>query len=118
MLLAFGAVFFPTRWMATLHEWLGLGPFPDAPITEYLTRSVSLLYGIHGGLFLVLAGNVRRYRDPLVYLIVMGVVFGTIMTLIDLRAPVPLYWTLSEGPLILLFSVLLLYLSRFVPREA
>ena len=117
LLLAFGAVLLPTGWMASIHEWLGLGSFPAAPLTEYLTRSVSLLYGIHGGLLLVLAGNVRRYRSPLKYMIVMGVVFGLTMTVIDWRAPVPLYWTLGEGPLILLFSIVLLYLVRFVPRE-
>ena len=117
LLLAFGAVFLPTRWMAAAHEWLGLGPFPQAPLTEYLTRSTSLLYGIHGGLLLVLAGDVRRYRAPLKYLIIMGVVFGFTMTVIDVRAPVPLYWTLGEGPMILVFSVFLLYLLRFVPTE-
>jgi hypothetical protein len=118
LLSAFGAVLLPTRWMAATHEWLGLGTFPEAPLTEYLTRSVSLMYGIHGGLFLVLATNVRRYRSPLKYLIAMGFVFGFTMTVIDWQAPVPLYWTLGEGPLILFFSILLLYLLRFVPREA
>jgi hypothetical protein len=118
LLLAFVAVFLPTRWMAATHEWLRLGTFPEAPLTEYLTRSVSLLYGIHGGLFLVLAGNVRRYRSPLKYLVIMGLVFGVTMTVIDFRAPVPWYWTLGEGPLILVFSAVLLYLLRFVPVEA
>jgi hypothetical protein len=117
LLLAFGAVLLPTRWMAATHEWLGLGTFPEAPLTEYLTRSASLLYGIHGGLLLVLTGNVRRYRSPLKYLVLMGVVFGLTMTVIDIRAPVPLYWTLGEGPLILAFSAALLYLLRYVPTE-
>lgn len=118
LLFAFGAVLLPTHWMAEMHQWLGLGAFPEAPLTEYLTRSVSLLYGIHGGLLLVLATDVRRYRAPLRYLIVMGFIFGFTMTVIDWRAPVPLYWTLGEGPLILVFSILLLYLLPFVPREA
>jgi hypothetical protein len=117
LLLAFGAVFLPTRWMAATHEWLGLGTFPEAPITEYLTRSVSLMYGIHGGLFLVLSGNVRRYRSPLKYLILMGFAFGVAMTVIDLRAPMPLYWSLGEGPMLLVVSAGLLYLLRFVPIE-
>ena len=117
LLLAFGAVLLPTRWMAATHEWLGLGTFPEAPLTEYLTRSASLLYGIHGGLLLVLTRSVRRYHAPLKYLILMGFVFGFTMTVIDGRAPMPLYWTLGEGPLILAFSVLLLYLLRFVPTE-
>ena len=40
----------PTRWMAAVHEWLGLGEFPDAPITQHLTRSISALYAVFGGL--------------------------------------------------------------------
>jgi len=117
LLTAFGTVFLPTRWMAATHEWLGLGMFPEAPLTEYLTRSISLMYGIHGGLFLVLTGNVRRYRSPLKYLILMGFVFGVAMTVIDVRAPMPLYWSLGEGPMLLVVSAGLLYLLRYVPTE-
>jgi len=117
LLLAFGAIFLPTRWMAATHEWIGLGTFPEAPLTEYLTRSVSLMYGIHGGLFLVITKNVRRYRSPLKYLIFMGFVFGFSMTAIDVQAPMPLYWTLGEGPLIVVISAVLLYLLRYVPTE-
>ena len=38
LLLAFLAVFLPRGWMAAIHEWLGLGVFPQVPIVDYLTR--------------------------------------------------------------------------------
>src|SRR5215470_14742014 len=42
--LALLATLLPTQWMAAAHAWLGLGPFPRAPLTEYLTRSIAGLY--------------------------------------------------------------------------
>src|SRR5262249_61889667 len=52
LLLALPFVFLPTAWMAAAHVWLGLGPFPDSPLTEYLTRSLSGLYALWGPLYL------------------------------------------------------------------
>ena len=48
MLTALFAVVMPTDWMAATHAWLGLGTFPEAPITEYMARSLSMMYGLHG----------------------------------------------------------------------
>ena len=117
MLLAFGAVFMPTEWMAASHRWLGLGEFPASPLVNYLTRSASVLYGIHGGLYLVVAQDVRRYAGVLAYLAAMNIVFGLLMLGIDLQAGMPWYWTASEGPSVLAFGVLLLVLLRSVPRQ-
>lgn len=116
MLLAFGAVFMPTEWMASSHRWLGLGEFPASPLVEYLTRSASVLYGIHGGLYLVVARDVRRYAGVLAYLAATNVLFGSLMLGIDLHAGLPWYWTFAEGPSVLAFGVLLLVLLRSVPR--
>jgi len=117
MLLAFGAVFLPTEWMAASHRRLGLGEFPASQLVEYLTRSVSALYGIHGGLYLVIARDLRRYRDVLTYVASMNVVFGLLMVGIDLNARLPWYWTLGEGPPVAAFGVLILVMLRSVPRE-
>lgn len=53
------AVFLPTAWMAAIRGWLGLGEFPDAAVTQYLTRSVSVFYAMLGGLTILasLLGN-------------------------------------------------------------
>ncbi len=112
MLLAFGAVFLPADWMAASHLWLGLGEFPASPLVDYLTRSASALYGIYGGLYLVIARDVRRYAGVLAYLASMNVLFGALMVAVDVKAGMPWYWTLFEGPPIAAFAVLLLVLLR------
>lgn len=58
-------LYMPTSWMAAGHEWLGMGEFPDKPITPYLARLTSGLYALYGILVLVMATDVRRYA-PLI----------------------------------------------------
>jgi glucose-6-phosphate-specific signal transduction histidine kinase len=112
LVLAFFAVLLPTEWMATTHRWLGLGEFPRAPLVDYLTRSASALYCIHGGLMLVLSRDVRRFAPVVVYVAVAGIVFGAAMIAIDLGAGMPMYWTLGEGPTILVVGLITLWLAR------
>ncbi len=117
MLLAFGAIFLPADWMAASHRWLGLGEFPASTLVFYLTRSASALYGIYGGLYLVIARDVRRYAGVLAYLATMNIVFGALMVGVDLRAGMPWYWTVAEGPPVAAFGALLLVLLRSVPND-
>ncbi len=117
MLLAFGAVFMPTEWMRGSHLRLGLGEFPESPLVEYLTRSISMLYGMYGGIYLVIARNPRRFAPVLTYMASVNIVFGAMMVGIDLHAGMPWYWTAGEGPPILAFNVLLLALLRHVPKD-
>ena len=112
---AFLTIFLPVEWMAATHEWLGLGEFPRAPIVEYLARSIAALYGFHGVLLLIIARNPARHRPIVRYVGVLNVVFGTLMTGIDLHAGMPAHWTLTEGPPVAAFGVLILYLSRSLP---
>lgn len=117
LLLAFLAAWMPTQTMRTVHEdVLGLGPFPATPLVDYLTRSISLLYGFHGALVWVTSCDVRRLRPVVVYLGWMNVAFGAGMLAIDLGAGLPPYWTWGEGPPILGLGMLLLVLVRGVPR--
>lgn len=118
LLLAFVAIFLPVEWMAASHRWLGLGEFPESPLVDYLTRSASALYGIQGGLYLVVAAHVRRLSAVARYLGVMNVVLGVVMTGIDLNAGMPLYWTWSEGPPLAAFGLVMLWLLRSVPDES
>jgi hypothetical protein len=110
--LAFLAVFLPTGWMAGTHRWLGLGEFPASPLVDYLTRSASALYGIHGGLLLVLSRDVRRFAPVVVYVAAAGVAFGAAMIGIDLSAGMPLYWSVGEGPSILALGSITFWLAR------
>jgi hypothetical protein len=114
-LCAFGALLLPTRWMASMHASLGLGEFPDGPLTQYLTRSISALYGFHGGLLLLVSRDLRRFAPIVSYLGAMNLVLGIVLLLVDLRAGMPLAWTLAEGPPLSATGLVLLALSRAIP---
>lgn len=117
LVTAFGAMFLSTEFMQATHERLGLGAFPKSPLVEYLTRSIAALYGFHGVLVLLVASDLDGYRPLARYVGVMNVAFGIAITAIDLLAPMPPYWTLLEGPPIVMFGVALLWLLR-APRQA
>ena len=72
-LFALVAVFMPVSWMTATHRWLGLGEMPNAPVVEYLARSLSAFYALMGALCLVVAADLERYR-PLVRF--LGVAFA------------------------------------------
>ncbi len=111
-LLAFGAIFLPTSWMRATHEWLGLGAFPEAAVTQYLTRSIAALYAMHGGLLLTVSFHVERCRPVIAYLGWANICFGALMVGVDLKAGLPLYWTLAEGPPVAAMGAALLWFNR------
>lgn len=113
---AFLAIFLPVEWMASTHRWLGLGEFPRAAVVDYLARSIAALYGFHGVLLLIIAGDPVRYRTIVAYVATMNIVFGALVFAIDLHARLPMAWTLLEGPPIALFGVVMAYLNRPAPR--
>ena len=117
LLLAFVAVFLPASWMASTHAWLGMGEFPHAPLTDYLVRSVSALYGFHGVLVLLVAGDPVRYKRIVRYIGVMDIVFGLTMFAIDFHAGMPTMWTIVEGPSLVGAGIVVLFLlSRATAR--
>ena len=109
---AFLAIVLPVEWMASTHQWLGLGEFPRSPVVDYLARSVAALYGFHGVLLLIISGDPIRYRAIVSYVAVMNILFGLIVLAIDIHAGMPLAWTVVEGPPILLFGIVLTLLNR------
>ncbi len=111
-LAALGAVFLPTRWMAGIHAGLGLGPFPNAPLTEYLTRSLSALYAFHGAVLLFLSSRVRQHLAVVAFWGWLTLAMGAGMLALDWVVGMPLAWTLAEGPSILVVGSLLVRLSR------
>ena len=98
--------------MADAHAALGLGAFPEGPVTEYLARSASALYALRGALLLLASSDVRRYSALIAFLGVTGCIFGAAMILIDLKAAMPWWWTLAEGPSVLAGNALILALLR------
>ena len=111
-MLAFFAVLLPVKTMASVHQWLGLENFPNQPIANYLARSTSLLYGVHGVMMLY-TGLTLEHHWRLVWLFGwLHIVIGVTIFFIDLMAPMPWYWISLEGPPVALLGGLILYLAR------
>ena len=110
-------VFFPVQWMSTIHQWLGLGPFPEAPIAIYLARSTSMLYAIHGTLMLIVSFDLDRYWPLVPVFGWLHVVIGIVMLGIDWSTPMPWYWTAFEGAPIAAAGLLIVWLSRLAAAD-
>ena len=108
---AFFAVFMPSESMASTHRWLGLGEFPEGPVVEYLARSVEAFYGFHGVLLFVVAHDPVRLRPVVTFVALFNILFGAMLVVIDARVGLPLWWTASEGPSIIVIGVLLALLN-------
>ena len=111
-LLAVPFIAFPLWGMNAIHErWLGLGPLPAGPIVEYLARTLSALYAMHGAVLVALSMNVDRYR-PLIRLVGrLHVIGGAVFLAIDIAAGMPWWWTLNEGPPIAAGGYLITWLA-------
>jgi hypothetical protein len=118
-LCALPFVFVPVSWMGLVHErLLGLGPFPQQPIAEYLARHLSALYTIHGAMLVAVSLDLRRYR-PLTRLIGwchLGL--GAAVTWTDWSAGFHPLWAAAEGVMVGSWGVLILVFStRENPNE-
>jgi len=107
---AFVAMIMPTEWMASTHERLGLGVFPRTPVVEYLARSIAALYGFHGILLFVVAHDPVRLRPVVIALGWFNIALGAMLLAIDLDAGLPAWWTVAEGPSIVVVGILILLL--------
>ena len=107
MLSAIIPVFVPTSWMIQIHELLGLGEFPQAPIVEYLTRSISLLYCVHGGLLFVISLDANRYWPLIKMIAFLHFGFGIVITGIGIFSKLPVLWIVGEGPMIAIFGIVI-----------
>ena len=114
LMIAALAVFLPAQTMADMHKWLGLGEFPDFPITLYLARSTSLLYAVHGLLMFYVSLDLKRYWPLVAVFGWLHVVLGLTMLGIDLTAGMPGYWTAGEGIPIALLGGVIVYLWKIV----
>jgi hypothetical protein len=107
-------LFLPEAWMASTHRALGLGEFPAAPITGYLARSVSAMYAYHGALLLALSTDVRRHLRAIRWLGWATLAMGLALIGIDLKAGLPSWWLLLEGPWVAAIGVVIVLLCRRV----
>jgi len=110
-LSALGAVFLPTAWMARIHAVAGLGAFPVAAITQYLARSLSLMYAFHGALVLYLSFHLRPHLEVVRVLGWLTVAAGAGMFALDRWAGMPWLWMLAEGPSIMAIGLAMAILA-------
>ena len=106
------AIVMPTDWMEAANDLMGLQPFHRSPLTEYLTRSLSAFYALHGLLAIYLSRQVVRYADFLVFYGWLTVGFGAVLTGIDFRAGMPASWSWGEGPGALVLGGVIVWLAR------
>jgi len=108
----------PYGWMDSIHTTLGLGQLPDTPVVGYLARSTSAFYAMLGGLFWVISFDLERHRRVLIYLGAAIASFGVVLLVVDWAEGMPAFWTLWEGPFVVVFGLAILLLSRGVERRA
>lgn len=112
-LLALPFILFPLPWMMEVHEkLLGLGRMPVEPIVEYLARSLSALYAVHGAVLFFVSFDVNRYRPLIRFLGGLHLLLGATVVGIDWVSGLPWWWVLGEGPGIAAGGALLLAFSR------
>jgi hypothetical protein len=113
--LAVVPMLMPTDWMDATNDWLGLGPFPRSPLTEYLTRSLSALYALFGALTIYIGFHVHRYRDLIVLMGWLTILLGVFLTVLDFKIGLPAMWTWSEGPPTVVLGWAFIWLAQRVP---
>ena len=114
-LLAFVAAVMPQQWMIKIAEVLGFSPFPDAPLTFYLARNLSLLYGFVGATLLIVSSNLPRYFPLVRYAAIGTIFFGILQLIVDTQAGMPSWWTWGESLSTLLGGALLYWIQSRTP---
>ena len=111
------AVVMPDQWMDLGHRALGMGPFPDEPIAEYLARSTSSLSAFYGGLVWALSTDVVRYAPIIRYQAIAMICLSTGGLIVGLVADVPMVWIAIDVAGCWLFCVPTLYLLSRLPKR-
>lgn len=102
----------PFRWIDAAHQWMGLGPFPTAPIAIYLARSVSSLCTFYGGLLLILSRDVERYASIISY----QAVAIMLLSAYGIIAGLPAFWVVADAVGCWLFLLPIFLLSRNIAK--
>jgi len=118
MVLAVFGVLMPRGWMAACHRWMGLGEFPAGPMIEYLARMTSGLYAMAGVVFLVAAGDVRRYGPVITVFAVGFLVMAPVVLAFLVCYGSPMIWyAVGDVATAVPAMVLILFLQARVRRQ-
>ena len=111
MLTAIIAVFMPIEWMDWCHRKMGLGPFPDAPVAEYLARLASAVYTLIGVQLMALASDVRK-RATMIRVTVGGIAaIAAVMGVLSMMAGMPWWWAAGDAASAIPLAVVVFYLQ-------
>lgn len=110
-------VFYPFEGMAAIHARLGLGELAYTPLLSYLIRTLAALYATVGAILVFLSLDVERYLPLIRFFGLLAILGGVGVTFLDALLRLPLFWTLSEGPLTVLLGVALIVLARRIRSE-
>jgi len=107
----------PFAWMKDIHRLLGMGDLPEGPIMGYLTRSLSLMYAMHGALVLFLSLEIRRNLPVVRFLACLSILFGSSMIVLDAAVGMPPSWIAGEGPFVVFIGGVMLWLARDIRKH-
>lgn len=106
----------PTSWMVAVNDWLGLEPLHVAPLTEYLTRSLSAVYALFGAVAVYVSLDLRRYVGLVAFAGALTILLGVFFTVLDFWAGMPASWSWTEGPPTVVLGGAMVWLARRVAR--
>lgn len=111
-LFAIPFILFPVPWMNEVHARLLGEPLPPGPIVEYMARSLSIMYAVHGAVVFRVSLDLARFRPLIRFLGGLHVLLGLAVLAADVSAGLPWWWALGEGPGIAVGGVLVLALAK------
>jgi hypothetical protein len=117
-LLGLLSLWMPAEWIRAAYRWLGWGPFPDAPLTEYLARSVSALAAFYGGLLMVLSADVQRHAPIVRYQAAAIMALSASGVIVGCWAGMPLWFVGGDALGCWAYSIPMLLLVRRVECDA
>jgi len=116
MLCALVFVFCPFRWMAAIHQRLGIGQLNYSPLISYLTRTLSAMYASFGAVFVFTSFDIVRYLPLVRFVGAVTILGGAGVTILDAIIKLPIFWTVSEGPFTILLGLAMVLLASRVNR--
>lgn len=109
--LAIAPMLMPIAWAQSAHADIGLGELPGEPVVEYLVRGMSAMCALYGGLLILLANDVHRYRRVITYQAIAILTVATCGTIIMHSLPVLGKYVLMDGASCWLYCVPTLWLQ-------
>ena len=115
--LAIVPMLMPIAWAQSGHAAIGFGELPGEPVVEYLVRGMSAMCALYGGLLILLANDVHRYRRVITYQAIAILTVATCGTIIMHSLPVLGKYVLMDGASCWLYCVPTLWLQTRLKKE-